>query len=110
MDAHLIDNLQYANWSEKIFRQMRKGGVDAVHVTIAYHESFREMVLNLEQWNRWFEQYPNLVFKATCGDDVRKAKTQNARQSFSGSRIRHRLKMTSALLKSATALASASCS
>jgi len=24
-----IDNLQYANWSEKIFRQMREGGVDA---------------------------------------------------------------------------------
>ena len=32
---HLIDNLQYANWSEKIFRQMRDGNVDAVHVTIA---------------------------------------------------------------------------
>ena len=27
---HLIDNLQYANWSEKIFRQMREGNVDAV--------------------------------------------------------------------------------
>ena len=53
-----IDNLQYANWSEKIFRQMREGGVDAVHVTIAYHENFRETVLNFEQWNRWFEQYP----------------------------------------------------
>ena len=26
-----IDCLQYANWSEKIFRQMRDGGVDAVH-------------------------------------------------------------------------------
>ncbi len=22
-----IDNLQYANWSEKIFRQMREGGL-----------------------------------------------------------------------------------
>jgi len=53
----LIDNLQYANWSEKIFRQMREGGVDAVHVTIAYHENFRETVLNFEQWNRWFEAF-----------------------------------------------------
>ena len=41
---HVIDCLQYCNWSEKIFRQMRDGGVDAVHVTIAYHETFREMV------------------------------------------------------------------
>jgi len=51
-----IDGLQYANWSEKIFRQLREGGVDAVHVTIAYHETFRETVLNFERWNRWFEQ------------------------------------------------------
>ena len=44
---HVIDCLQYCNWSEKIFRQMREGGVDAVHVTIAYHETFREMVANV---------------------------------------------------------------
>ena len=55
---HLIDNLQYANWSEKIFRQMREGNVDAVHVTIAYHENFREMVANVEKWNLWFERFP----------------------------------------------------
>lgn len=45
---HLIDNLQYANWSEKIFQQMQEGGVCAVHVTIAYHEMFRETVANVE--------------------------------------------------------------
>ena len=42
----LIDCLQYVNWSEKVFRQLREGGVDAIHVTIAYHENFRETVLN----------------------------------------------------------------
>ena len=47
----IIDNLQYANWSEKIFNQMREGNVDAVHVTISYHETFRETVLNFEKWN-----------------------------------------------------------
>ena len=60
--TYLIDGLQYANWSEKIFRQMRAGGVDAVHVTITYHETFRETVLVIEQWNRWFEQHSDLVF------------------------------------------------
>ncbi|WP_350333565.1 membrane dipeptidase [Coralliovum pocilloporae] len=69
-----IDGLQYANWSEKIFRQMQEGGVDAVHVTIAYHENFRETVLNIEQWNRWFEQYPDLIMHGRTGDDVRTAK------------------------------------
>ena len=65
-----IDNLQYANWSEKIFRQMREGGVDAVHVTIAYHENFRETVLNFERWNRWFETYPDLIMKGLTAADV----------------------------------------
>ena len=68
-----IDCLQYANWSEKIFRQMRTGGLDAVHVTIAYHETFRETVLNIEQWNRWFEQYPDFIMKGRWAGDVRRA-------------------------------------
>ena len=59
---HIIDNLQYANWSEKIFLQMREGGVDAVHVTISYHEVFREMVANIEEWNRRFESFSKLIF------------------------------------------------
>ena len=69
-----IDNLQYANWSEKIFRQMRAGGVDVVHVTIAYHENFRETVLNIEQWNRWFEAYPDLICQAFTTADIDAAK------------------------------------
>ena len=81
---HLIDNLQYANWSEKIFRQMREGGVDAVHVTIAYHEMFRETVTNIEQWNRWFERYADLIFHGTTGDDVRRAKREGRTAIFFG--------------------------
>lgn len=65
-----IDGLQYANWSEKIFRQLRAGEVDAIHVTIAYHESFRETVLNFERWNRWFERYPDLIMKGQWAGDV----------------------------------------
>ena len=70
---YVIDALQYASWSEKIFRQMREGGVDAVHVTIAYHENFRETVANMEQWNSYFERFPNLIFPGRSGDDVRLA-------------------------------------
>ncbi|MBF9030891.1 membrane dipeptidase [Rhodobacterales bacterium HKCCE3408] len=69
-----IDGLQYANWSEKIFRQMREGGVGAVHVTITYHETFRETVLNIEAWNRWFEAYPDLIVQARTAADVRRAR------------------------------------
>ncbi len=69
-----IDNLQYAKWSEKIFRQMREGRVDAVHVTIAYHENFRETVLNIEEWNRWFEQFPDLIMQARTAADIDRAR------------------------------------
>ena len=79
-----IDNLQYANWSEKIFRQMREGGVDAVHVTIAYHENFRETVLNFEKWNRWFEQYPELIIKGQWASDVDRAKADGKTAIFFG--------------------------
>ncbi|KGD88020.1 peptidase M19 [Achromobacter sp. RTa] len=68
-----VDGLQYSNWSEKIFRQLREGGVDAVHVTIAYHENLRETILNIERWNTWFERYPELIVQARSGDDVRRA-------------------------------------
>ena len=79
-----IDNLQYANWSEKIFREMRAGGVDAVHVTIAYHENFRETVQNIEKWNRWFEHYPDLIFQGKSAADISLAKTTGRTAIFFG--------------------------
>ncbi len=72
--TYLIDGLQYANFSEKVFRQMREGGVDAVHVTVAYHETMPELIGNLCQWNRWFEQFSDLIVRATSAADVRAAK------------------------------------
>ncbi len=79
-----IDGLQYANWSETIFRQMRTGGVDAVHVTIAYHETFRETVLNFERWNRWFEQYPDLIMKGLSAADIDTARKTGRTAIFFG--------------------------
>jgi len=84
MVAHRIDCLQYSNWSEKIFREMREGGVDAVHVTIAYHELFRETVANIETWNRYFDEYADLIFHGRCGNDVRRAKETNRTAIFFG--------------------------
>ncbi|WP_372885202.1 membrane dipeptidase [Shimia sp.] len=79
-----IDGLQYANWSEKIFRQLREGGVDAIHVTIAYHESFRETVLNFEKWNRWFEQFPDLIMKGRWARDIDVARETGRTAVFFG--------------------------
>lgn len=75
MPGMIIDALQYCNWSEAIFRQMRQGGVDAVHVTICYHENFRETVANIEAWNRRFDHFSDLIVAARTGAEVRAAKT-----------------------------------
>jgi len=82
--SYRIDALQYANWSEKIFRQMRDGKVDAVHVTISYHENFRETIAKIEQWNDNFERYPDLIFQGKTGDDVRLARETNRTAIFYG--------------------------
>lgn len=79
-----IDGLQYANWSERIFRQMRAGGVDGVHVTITYHENFRETVAELSRWNRWFEQFPDLIFQGHCAADLDHARATRRTAIFFG--------------------------
>ncbi len=69
----VIDGLQYANWSEKIFRQMRRGGLAAVHVTICYHENLRETIQNIAAWNRRFEQYSDLICPGRSARDIDRA-------------------------------------
>ena len=83
--SHLIDGLQYARWSEQIFRQMRAGGVDAVHATVTYHETFRETVQVIESWHRWFARFPDLIFQGFTGDDVRRARATGRTAIFFGS-------------------------
>ena len=65
-----IDCLQYCNWSPTIFDQMAQGGVDAVHVTICYHEDFSETVQNLQTWNRHFQDYAGRIMPGRCAEDV----------------------------------------
>jgi len=79
-----IDGLQYANWGEKIFREMRAGGMDAVHVTIAYHENFRETVANIEAWNLLFEKHSDLILHGKTAADVELAKQSNRTTIFFG--------------------------
>lgn len=63
---------------------MRAGGVAAVHVTICYHENFRETVANVAAWNRRFEAHADLVFPGRTGDDVRRAQREGRTAIFFG--------------------------
>ncbi len=80
----VIDGLQFCNWSEKVFRQMREGGVDAVHATICYHEMFRETVANVESWNRLFERHSDLIMPGRWAADVLEARRTNRTAIFFG--------------------------
>ena len=59
--TYRIDNLQYCNWSEEIFKINNEAGLNAIHVTIAYHEDFDEVKNNVERWNTYFEEFDNLL-------------------------------------------------
>ncbi|MCH1477789.1 MAG: dipeptidase [Arenicellales bacterium] len=79
-----IDCLQYCNWSRDIFEQMREGGLDAVHVTIAYHEDFRQTVDRIAKWNRLLDQYSDLIQPGRTADDVLRARDTNKTAIFYG--------------------------
>ena len=57
-----IDNLQYCNWSREIFKINREAELDAVHVTIVYHEDFDELQDVISSWNKHFKENSDLIF------------------------------------------------
>ena len=79
-----IDNLQYCNWSEKIFKINRKAELDAIHVTIAYHEDFDEVLKNIQTWNKYFNEFENLFFSGKNFRDIEKARKENKTAVFFG--------------------------
>ena len=87
MDQNLtykIDNLQYCNWSEEIFKINREAGLDAVHVTIAYHEDFDELQKNINKWEVNFDQYSDLIIHGKTFRDIEIAKETDKTAVFFG--------------------------
>ncbi len=79
-----IDNLQYCNWSEKIFKINRKAKLDAIHVTVAYHEDFDEVLKNIKTWNNYFNNFKDLIFPGKNFKDIEKAHRENKTAVFFG--------------------------
>ncbi len=79
-----IDNLQYCNWSEKIFKINRKAKLDAIHVTVAYHEDFDEVLKNIKTWNNYFNNFNDLIFPGKNFKDIEKAHRENKTAVFFG--------------------------
>ena len=79
-----IDNLQYCNWSRKIFEINRSAGLDAVHVTIVYHEDFDELQLEIKKWEKLFQENSDLIFLGKNYQDIEKANKENKTAIFFG--------------------------
>jgi len=79
-----IDNLQYCNWSKEIFEINRKARLDAIHVTIAYHEDFDEVKKNTQIWNEYFNKYKDLIFHGKNFQDIEKAHREKKTAIFFG--------------------------
>ena len=73
----VIDALQYCNWNRALFEQLRQGGVDCVHVTIAYHETCSETLRNIGAWNRLFEQHGDLIVQVATAEQIEAAVAAN---------------------------------
>ena len=68
-----IDNLQYCNWSRKIFEINKEAKLDAVHATIVYHEDFDELLIEIKKWEELFKQNSDLIFLGENSKDIEKA-------------------------------------
>ncbi len=79
-----IDNLQYCNWSRDVFEINREAGLDAVHVTIVYHEDYDELQNEIKKWDKLFKDNSDLIFLGKNFKDIEKAKSEKKTAIFFG--------------------------
>jgi len=79
-----IDNLQYCNWSREIFEINKEAGLNAVHVTVVYHEDYDEFLEKLKQWDKLFKDNSDIIFLGKDYKDIDKAKSENKTAIFFG--------------------------
>ena len=79
-----IDNLQYCNWSRDIFLINREAGLNAVHVTLVYHEDYDEFLQRVSEWDTFFEENSDLIFLGKTFEDITKAQSENKTAIFFG--------------------------
>ncbi len=79
-----IDNLQYCNWTRKIFEINREASLDAVHVTIVYHEDYDELLIEIKKWEKLFNENSDLIFLGRDFNDIKKAHKEKKTAIFFG--------------------------
>ena len=71
-----VDGLQYCRYGPEVFRQLREGRVDAIHVTVAYHEDCAATLANIARWRLHVLDHPQWLMELRDGADIRRAAAQ----------------------------------
>jgi microsomal dipeptidase-like Zn-dependent dipeptidase len=59
-------------------------GLDAVHVTLVYHEDYDEFLLETKKWQKLFKENSDLIFLGRDFKDIDKAKSEKKTAIFFG--------------------------
>ena len=56
--------------SREVFEINRQAGLDAVHVTVVYHEDYDEFLKRLKEWDDHFKNNSDLIFLGKNFNDI----------------------------------------
>ena len=79
-----IDNLQYCKWTREVFQINREAKLDAVHLTIVYHEDYNELLNKIKEWETFFKENSDIIFLGKSFKDIEKANKENKTAIFFG--------------------------
>ena len=66
----LIDCLEASHWDRDRFLEIKEGGVNCVHITLAIWDNTRETLTKIGHWSRLFDEHSDLVALARTADDI----------------------------------------
>ena len=59
--------------ASQLFEEAKDGGLNIIHVTIAYWENKKEVIANIEMWNQHFKNHSDLIMPIRNCDDIQTA-------------------------------------
>ncbi len=75
-DILIIDGLQYVNWNRELFEEAKLGGVNVIHVTIAYWENKKEVIENINTWGKQFTEHSDLIMPINEAREIKIAQEE----------------------------------
>jgi len=72
----VVDALQASDWNRERLEELRRGGVAAVHVTVAFWENARDALGGIARWQGLLRRHGDLVRPGRTGEDILAAKAE----------------------------------